>query len=79
MKTTLAAALILGTLSLVSCADKMTDQQSNMQGGGQNVTQLKDTTPANSDGIGRPVAGGKTTSQADTMWNQSSAASGKPF
>ena len=79
MKTALAAALVITTFSLVSCADKMTDQQSNMQGGGQNVTQLKDTTPANSDGVGHPIAGGKTTSQADTMWNQSSAAGTKPF
>jgi hypothetical protein len=79
MKTVFAAALLLATFSLVSCADKMTDQHSNMEGGRQNVTHLKETTPANSDGVGRPMAGGKVTSQADTMWNQSSAASNKPF
>ena len=79
MKTALAAAFLLSTISLTSCADKMTDKESNMQGGRQNVTQLKEVTPANSDGVGRPIAGGKETSQADTMWNHSSPASSKPF
>jgi hypothetical protein len=79
MKTALAAAFLLTSLSLVSCADKMTDQHSEMVGGKQNVTELKEVTPANSDGIGRPIAGGKQTTQPDTLWNQSSAAANKPF
>ena len=79
MKPAFAATLFLIAASIVSCADKMTDTQSNMQGGRQNVTHLKEVTPSNTDGKGQPLAGGKETSQADTMWNQSSSAGTKPF
>ena len=79
MKSALAAALVIFSFSLVSCADKMTDRHSEMGGGNQNVTQLKEVTPANTDGVGRPMAAGKETTQADTMWNQSSPADSKPF
>jgi hypothetical protein len=74
-----------GTLLLASCADKTTDRHSSMSGGNQGgpppgVTDAKNNgTPANTDGMARPMAGGKVNTVADTMWNQSAPAAQKPF
>ncbi len=76
---------LLSLVLLASCADKMTDRNSSMAGGDQSigapgVTDTKNNgTPLNTDGKGQPLAGGKVNSKADTIWNQSSQASGKPF
>lgn len=78
----LTIALILG---LSSCADKMTDRQSEMKGGDQGPMPagvhdyLHNGTPANTDGAGRPLANGKVNTVPDTMWNQSSPFEGKAF
>ena len=77
MKKVLVA--IFATLTLAACADKMTDRHSEMKGGGQGVTNTHEVTPANTDGKGEPLAGGKVTTQPDTMWNQSTPADQKPF
>lgn len=71
--------LALVLTALASCADKMTDRHSAMVGGRQGVTYIKDTTPANTDGMGRPLAGGKVNSAPDSMWNQSSPLEARPF
>lgn len=71
--------------ALSACADKMTDQHSEMGGGGQDthpagVSSVKNTgTPANTDGKGLPMAGGKQNTVPDSMWNQNSKAGGRPF
>jgi hypothetical protein len=83
MKTLSIIAL---AFTLASCADKMTDKHSSMKGGDQGPPpkEFRDDKPtevnaANSDGAARPIAGGKETTQPDTMWNQSSPAANKPF
>jgi hypothetical protein len=72
-------AVLFGLLPLASCADKMTDKHSSMDGGGQGVTYTKEVTPANTDGKGQPIAGGKVTTTPDSIWNQSSPAGQRPF
>ncbi len=80
-------ALSLGLLSigLTSCADKMTDRHSEVVGGDQGPMPrgihdyLHNGTPANTDGAGRPLAGGTINTKPDTMWNQNSPFEGKPF
>ncbi len=81
----LVFAGLLSIAMLSSCADKMTDRHSEMVGGEQGPPPpgVKDNndkgTPANTDGTGRPVAGGKVNTTPDTMWNQSSPLEGKAF
>ncbi|HWF44564.1 MAG TPA: hypothetical protein VG537_07975 [Candidatus Kapabacteria bacterium] len=79
-------ALAFGsTLLLASCADRMTDRHSEMKGGDQGPapkgvrTYLNNGTPSNTDGAGRPLAGGKVNSQPDSLWNQNSPLEGKAF
>ena len=90
MKKSFLAASAIGlsaiALCLLSfgCADKMTDRHSELGGGTQHnppaVRDYKNNgTPANTDGMGRPLAGGKINSTPDTMWNQSSPSQAKPF
>jgi hypothetical protein len=85
MKKTFLAFPILSILLLSSCADKMTDRHSEVEGGSQGPTPpaLRDYknngTPANTDGKGQPLAGGKVNSTPDSMWNQNSSLEGKPF
>ena len=78
--------IFLFALTLSSCADKMSDRHSEMQGGAQGPPPagFRDDKPtpmnaANSDGMARPIAGGKETTTADTMWNKSAPAEQKPF
>ncbi len=85
MKKTALLLIALSTLTLASCADKMTDRHSAMVGGNQGgpppgVTDGKNNgTPSNTDGTGQPMAGGKVNTVPDTMWNQSAPAGQKPF
>ncbi|MDP4199199.1 MAG: hypothetical protein Q8922_05510 [Bacteroidota bacterium] len=79
MNKTLLAIFCLLLLPLASCADKMTDRHSEMVGGGQGVTNIHEVTPANSDGMGKPIAGGKINTTPDSMWNQASPLEAKPF
>ena len=81
----LFSAALLSSVLLVSCADKMTDRHSEMAGGDQgppppNIkSYLNEGTPSNTDGAGRPLAGGKVNSVADSMWNQNSPLEQQPF
>ncbi|GEM_PF-2263977 len=74
-----------GFLAITGCADKMTDRHSELVGGSQGppppgVRDYKNNgTPANTDGMGRPMAGGVVNSTPDTMWNQNSPYEAKPF
>lgn len=85
MKKIALLLFVSSTLALASCADKMTDRQSSMSGGAQGgpppgVTDGKNNgTPANTDGMARPMAGGTVNTKPDSMWNQSSSAANKPF
>ncbi len=90
MKKTFLALIILGavlvgSMAISSCADKMTDKHSEMAGGAQGPTPpaLRDYknngTPSNTNGMGQPLAGGKVNSTPDSMWNQNSMLVGKPF
>jgi hypothetical protein len=72
--------LAFAVTSLGSCADKMTDRHSAMLGGREGVTRkIAHETPSNTDGMGRPLAGGNVNSTPDSMWNQSSPLEAKPF
>ena len=83
--TTLFAIAILSATLLASCADRTTDAQSAMVGGAQGPapkgvrTYLNNGTPSNTDGAGRPLAGGKVNTVPDSMWNQNSPFEAKPF
>jgi hypothetical protein len=90
MKKTLLAfpilfAVLLSALLISSCADKATDQHSELVGGSQGPTPpaLRDYknngTPSNTNGMGQPLAGGKVNSTPDSMWNQNSPLEAKPF
>ena len=82
--TVLAASTIALCFLSFGCADKMTDRHSELGGGTQHtppaVRDYKHNgTPANTNGMGQPLANGKTNTTPDTMWNQSSPLAGKPF
>ncbi len=85
MKKTFLALPLLTIALLSSCADKMTDQHSELVGGDQGPTppELRDYknngTPSNTNGMGQPLAGGKVNSTPDSLWNQNSPLEAKPF
>jgi hypothetical protein len=85
MKKIFIAFPILAIMLFSACADKMTDQHSEVVGGDQGPIPpgLRDYknngTPSNTNGMGQPLAGGKINSTPDSMWNQNSSLEGKPF
>jgi len=77
---TLFFTATFSVLLLASCADKMTDRHSSMAGGNQGATiKVQTETPANTNGMGQPLAGGNVNTAPDTMWNKNSPLEGKPF
>lgn len=77
-------AVVSLTVSLSSCADKMTDRHSEMKGGEQGTlggNPIHDSLglPEHSNGMGQPIAGGKINSARDSMWNENSPLEQKAF
>jgi len=83
-KSFLTASTIALCFLSAGCADKMTDRHSELGGGTQHTSPTvrdykNNGTPANTDGMGHPLANGKINTTPDTMWNQNSPHEGKPF
>ena len=84
-KSFLIASIVALCFLSASCADKMTDRHSEVVGGAQGPppadvrTYLHNGTPANTNGMGKPLANGKINTTPDTMWNQGSPFEAKAF